>query len=144
MADIRPDIHLVIASDQLAVRQALAELLAAPSLCSMECDLRGRVEIVLAEVLNNIVEHAYAHHQGEISLELSTDPTGIACCIQDSGAEMPGLILPEGKLAPHDPDDLPEGGFGWFLIRTLTEDLSYRRHGGTNELRFRLPETTCP
>ena len=32
--------------------------------------------------------------------------------------------------------DLPEGGFGWGMIRDLTDDLSYRRDGARNELRF--------
>ena len=107
----------------------------------LRCDLRGRIEIVLAEVLNNIVEHAYAERQGEITIEVSKGPAGIGCRILDTGAAMPGLALPEGTLAPHDPDDLPEGGFGWFLIRSLTEDLRYSRQSGMNELSFRLPET---
>ncbi|HRK41578.1 MAG TPA: ATP-binding protein [Gemmobacter sp.] len=143
MAEIRRDIHLVIASEQMAVRQALAQLLADPGLRHLRCDLRGRIEIVLAEVLNNIVEHAYAEQRGNITIDVSIGPNGIGCCILDGGAAMPGLALPEGKLAPHDPQDLPEGGFGWFLIRTLTEDLSYRRQGNMNELRFRMPETIC-
>ena len=136
-----PNIRLVIASDQLAVRQALAQLLSAPLLGQHTDDLRGRAEIVLAEVLNNIVDHAYADCAGEITLELSEEPAGIACRICDNGSAMPGLVLPEGQLAAHDPDALPEGGFGWFLIRTLTQDLCYARQGRINELRFRLPET---
>ena len=36
-------------------------------------------------------------------------------------------------------EDLPEGGFGWFLIRTLTLDLEYERDGGFNKLRFVVP-----
>ena len=141
MAEIRRDIHLVIASEQMAVRQALAQLLANPGLCHLRCDLRGRIEIVLAEVLNNIVEHAYADQRGDITIEVSTGPCGIGCRILDTGAAMPGLALPDGKLAAHDPQDLPEGGFGWFLIRSLTEGLCYARTDGCNELRFRLPET---
>ncbi len=143
MAEIRRDIHLVIASEQMAVRQALAQLLANPGLCHLRCDLRGRIEIVLAEVLNNIVEHAYADQRGDITIEVSTGPCGIGCRILDTGAAMPGLALPDGKLAAHDPQDLPEGGFGWFLIRSLTEDLRYHRRGNVNELCFRMPETTC-
>lgn len=140
------DLRLVIASDSLAVRHALAQMLADPALCSRDEDLRGRAEIVLAEVLNNIVEHAYADGPGEITVELSASSGGIECCICDTGAEMPGLALPAGKLAACDPDDLPpddlpEGGFGWFLIRSLTEGLCYARADGCNELRFRLPET---
>lgn len=139
--EIHPDIHLVIASNQLAVRHGLAQVLAAPCLCNLHAELRGRIEIVLAEVLNNIVEHAYAQQEGTITLELSALPDGVSCRVLDNGSEMPGLTLPEGKLEPYDPDDLPEGGFGWFLIRSLTEDLCYTRHNDVNELRFHLQET---
>ena len=34
------------------------------------------------------------------------------------------------------PQDLPEGGFGWFLIRSLTRDLTYLREDGYNMLCF--------
>jgi serine/threonine-protein kinase RsbW len=52
---------------------------------------------------------------------------------------MPGLCLPAGKFQPLDDlADLPEGGFGWYLIRSLTEELSYRRSNGINRLSFQL------
>ena len=54
---------------------------------------------------------------------------------------MPGLTLPEGTLAEigSEVEDLPEGGFGWFLIRTLTNDLSYLRLQEQNILSFVVP-----
>ena len=48
----------------------------------------------------------------------------------------PGGEPPAGQ-AP-DPDDLPEGGFGWHLIRSLSKDLEYHREGDRNFLTFRL------
>jgi serine/threonine-protein kinase RsbW len=52
---------------------------------------------------------------------------------------MPKETLPEGRLiARADVSNLPEGGFGWFLIRALSRDLDYRRVGGRNLLSFRL------
>ena len=38
-------------------------------------------------------------------------------------------------------EDLPEGGFGWHVIRTLSKDLHYRRENGRNQLSFRLDTT---
>ena len=35
-------------------------------------------------------------------------------------------------------DELPEGGFGWFLIRELAHDLVYDRENGENFLIFRM------
>jgi serine/threonine-protein kinase RsbW len=132
-------VQLTISSDPMAVRMGLQTMLESQLLQSLPVDGRGTAEIVLAEALNNIVEHAYANFQGEIDVKLSLRADGLACEISDSGLPMPGETLPEGRLAPMLPGgDLPEGGFGWFLIRTLAQDLCYRRSGGRNMLTFRL------
>lgn len=98
---------------------------------------RTTAQIVLAEVLNNIVEHAYAGQGGRIDLTLSTGADGLRCVVTDCGEPMPSGRLPKGR-SPR-PGDLPQGGFGWFLIRSLARDLRYSREGGRNELSFRLP-----
>ena len=131
--------RIVIPSDPVAVRDALHALFDTLLLRSLPDAERGTAEIVLAEALNNIVEHAYAMNQGEIELTLHLSQSELACRITDSGAPMPSDQLPEGLLTPlSPPDDLPEGGFGWFLIRTLARDLHYRRIDGQNQLSFRL------
>jgi len=108
----------------------------------LDAPAAGSAEIVLAEVLNNIVEHACARApDGEIALRLSLCGRGVAVCIVDNGAAMPGLRLPDGRHGQRAlaAGDLPEGGFGWALIRSLSEDLAYRRECGRNHLSFRLP-----
>ena len=96
--------------------------------------------IVLAEALNNIVEHAYAGTCcGEITLTLWQSEGEVACRITDRGHAMPDEVLPAGVLKDHaESAELPEGGFGWFLIRTLSRDLRYARLGTLNELTFVL------
>lgn len=124
-----------------AVRQALADLMQKPLLTECSPSMAVNAEIVLAEVMNNIVEHAYAVTTGEICLTLRRSPAGIACQLTDCGAPMPGLTPPAGKFQElGNLDDLPEGGFGWFLIRSLVEGLSYRRENGENHLSFLLYE----
>ncbi len=97
-------------------------------------------EVVLAEVLNNVVEHAYRDTdagQIEIALRFFTEFEATIC---DRGVAMPGCALPPG--APHDldagKDELPEGGFGWNLIHRLTKEMDYTREGDENRLRFTL------
>jgi len=100
------------------------------------------LELVLAEVLNNIVEHAYGDSgEGRIDMSVSVHDSCIHCTVIDQGAPMPGGALPPG--CRHDPtalalQDLPEGSFGWSLIRDLTTGLDYRRSRGTNRLSFRI------
>ncbi len=128
--------RIVIPSDPFAVRHGLKSLFQSLLLQKLDEANRGKAEIVLAEALNNIVEHAYADGKGEIELTICLNRQGLNCKIVDHGAPMPDGALPSGVLG--SPDDLPEGGFGWHLIRTLSEDLSYARVAGQNQLTFRL------
>jgi serine/threonine-protein kinase RsbW len=131
-------LQLVIPADTLAVRNALVRMCDTPVLQSLPEDDRGTVEIVLAEVLNNIVEHACSDGMGEIEVTLRRAPDGLLCQVIDNGVRMPGDRLPEGSLPPIKEVDLPEGGFGWHLIRTLSKELAYSRSEGQNRLTFRL------
>lgn len=90
-------------------------------------DLADRAELLLAEALNNIVEHAYAGQSGALRLVLLRRAGGLVIRLLDHGAPMPGLALPRGDLPDMHGDSLPEGGFGWFLIRSLSHRLGYRR-----------------
>ena len=136
--------QVTIPGDAMAVREGLKALFNTIVLRSLPEDGRGTAEIVLAEALNNIVEHAYARHPGEIEISLQLRSNELVCRITDTGLPMPDAKLPEGNLVViNDADELPEGGFGWYLIRTLSHDLHYRREDGRNLLCFRL-ETGKP
>lgn len=128
--------RILIPSDPIAVRQGLKSLFESLLLRRLDDTDRGKAEIVLAEALNNIVEHAYADGTGEIELTICLNRRGLNCRIIDHGAPMPGGAMPGGVLTA--PEDFPEGGFGWHLIRTLSEDLRYARVAGRNQLTFRL------
>ncbi|WP_240790247.1 ATP-binding protein [Rhodobacter sp. SY28-1] len=137
----RSSLTLVFQADPVSIRQALQGMLTCPPLSCLRGEDRGMAELVLAEVLNNVAEHAYAEAGGKVEIRLDGDPRGLRCLVVDEGREMPGGQLPEGRL-PCGPyvalDDLPEGGFGWHLIRSLCADLAYARVDGQNRLAFVL------
>ncbi|MGX0877613.1 serine/threonine-protein kinase RsbW [Roseovarius sp. MBR-154] len=124
---------------ETAVRDLLIDLrtrLLAAHLSAEHC---GTIEIALAEALNNIVEHAYpSDTPGQIALRIDLSPVRLRCELRDQGTALPALAPPDTGL----PDlggpraSLPEGGFGWSLIRTLTTRMSYER--GTDENRLTL------
>lgn len=129
--------RIVIHATMLDVREGLRDLMACPLVHDLSEDCLGTTELVLAEALNNVVEHAYARFPGEIEVELLRDPDQLRFHIKDSGLPMPGAEPPEGHLPEIGAlEDLPEGGFGWFLIRSLSRDLAYRREGELNLLSF--------
>ncbi len=136
-------IRIVLPATPLAVRETLSRLFDPPDGVDLPEALHSKAQIVLAEVLNNIVEHAYATYAGDIDLCCEFDDKGLNVLITDRGLPLPLSGLPAGNDPMEDPgDDLPEGGFGWFLIRTLAEDLNYDRTEGSNRLRFRVvPDT---
>lgn len=138
-------LSLLIPGEALAVRDGLRALFDTLLLRTLPEGARGAAELVLAEALNNIVEHAYAAAPGQIELTLERTDGGLVCRIVDHGRPMPGEALPEGRApaanAVADPADLPEGGWGWGLIRALAQDLHYARRDGQNHLSFRLAST---
>ncbi|MGV6848249.1 MAG: ATP-binding protein [Marinibacterium sp.] len=134
--------HTMLATE-LGTRTALSQIRSefAGNLPHNVC---GRVEIALAEILNNIVEHAYAGTEnGEVMICAWIDRSMLHLEVRDDGAPMPNLAIPRGGLQDLTVarDDLPEGGFGWMLIRTLARDLTYERNGATNILRVEFEIT---
>ncbi|SDH13378.1 ATP-binding protein [Alloyangia pacifica] len=130
----------IVATPQ-GVRAALARAAGMLSRADLCPTVQGCIELVLAEALNNVVEHAYSTSEGgRIAVRL--DPRGETMLLElrDNGRPMPDLTLPEGQLRPLvGSGDLPEGGFGWYLIRRLAVRVTYRREAGTNVLQIEMP-----
>ncbi|MDA5092875.1 ATP-binding protein [Aliiroseovarius sp. KMU-50] len=134
-------INLVFPGDSLAVRKALLTVQDGLKGMGVGDDTRSIAEIVLAEVLNNIVEHAYAgQDNGVVELHIHKHDKKLKMAIVDDGLPMPDNRLPNWTAHELDVrrDDLPEGGFGWSLIRDLSSDLTYARRNSQNRLSFSI------
>ena len=108
-------------------------------------DQLNTIEIVLAEVLNNIVEHAYSQTgAGQIRITYDLSGATLTFCVRDEGKGFRNGAPPSGERQDLTGPlvSLPEGGFGWMLIRELTENLSYLRRGHENILTFSF-QLTC-
>ena len=135
------DLCLKFPSGELEVRNALCALTTRLREMALSADDVGSVELVLGEVLNNIVEHAYgAGGQGEIEILVKRAAHVLRFRVIDEGGALPQRALPEGRLPAMDGplEAMPEGGFGWYLVRNLACDLDYRRADGRNELAFSI------
>ncbi len=132
--------------ETIACSFSATELEARSGISSIVDQLRNRgvpqprveeVQIALAEAVNNVVEHAYADNQpGDVNIRCQLNADTLSIYIRDAGQPLPDEKLPEGKPQSLDGaiEDLPEGGFGWFLIRELTSDIQYERSEGENNL----------
>ena len=146
-------LHLRLKAEEGAVRTALIAVDGALAEAGVTDDMRHCAQIALAEACNNIVRHAYgpdgAVPDPDIELDLALDAGGLQVTLRDRGGPMPTGGLPGPDLPPIDPGDpltLPEGGFGWPILRGIARALSHSRHNGRNVLRFRLAlsEKTAP
>lgn len=124
-----------------AVRNALEAIMDGLEGLNLGEDDTANLQLVLAEVLNNVSEHAYADDvTGMVELHIRREREHLACRVVDRGHPMPAHTLPTGCLpdVAEDLDNLPEGGFGWFLIHTLAQNLAYARQGDRNVLTFEI------
>jgi len=138
-------LRLIIPANDRSVRRGLQTIKSSMSNLSLSQDDWSTVELVIAEVLNNIVKHAYsASDTGLIEAHLNYSKETLDCTIIDTGHSMPNGELPKGAQIDLTCDiaDLPEGGFGWILIHQLTRELNYARRANQNTLSFRLPFAT--
>ena len=133
--------RIILPASEMSVRRALQRLCAVLSGDLITPDISGTLELVLAEALNNVVEHAYADGAGIIEVNVSATTHALSISVKDQGTPMPGGQVPLGEIPnyPTDPQELPEGGFGWFLIHDLTDNLSYQRQDECNLLKFDIP-----
>lgn len=123
------------------VRRGIHQVMEALEASGLSPEDMGSVEIVLAEALNNIVEHAYPEGEtGDIRLVIRRRPAGLMIEVRDRGRPMPKGRAPLGNhpMSEFHEDPMPEGGYGWFLIRELVRDLVYDRREGENFLLFRM------
>ena len=130
-----------VAATPLQVRIALEEMCAVMAEAGIADGIAAAAEQVMAEVLNNVVEHALAGRpNGLIEIEAEPAEGGMAFSIRDDGAPMPDGKAPDARILPpkHVLGTLPEGGFGWNLIRTLSTEVSYQRQDGWNILRLKV------
>lgn len=83
-----------------------------------------QLNLALAEGFTNAVRHAHANLPGStpIELELILLPEKIEIRIFDQG----GPFDPNSLSEPQ-PGTLREGGYGWFLLRRLADQVTYSR-----------------
>lgn len=146
--DMLPPFHFSVQSSQRAVRTALKELLDGLAPLDLDVEEAGTVELVMAEALNNIVEHAYPEGDasGPINIMCEHARDGLHLKVVDHGRAMPDGQTPVGAAVDVDValQDMPEGGFGWFLIKDLAKEVQYERSDWENQLKFRLAVATQP
>jgi serine/threonine-protein kinase RsbW len=88
-----------------------------------------RLNLALVEGFTNAVRHAHAGRPCEtaIDVEVALDHRQVEIRIWDTGAPFNPETVEEPK-----PGTLRIGGYGWFLLRRLMDQVTYNRSGDRN------------
>ena len=129
--------QLPTTEDFYAVRIGLGRFMHVLETSNTKYDL-GEIELVLAEVLNNIAEHGGRESLNHpISLKWHTSD-GLCMNVIDAGQCIPTGTITNAQMPNLDAeiDDLPEGGFGWALVDILCSKVQSKRRGAFNTLHL--------
>lgn len=138
-------ITLTIGSELANVSLVGAAVSRLSEFSTLNRDQVNRLELAVVEAVNNSIEHAYGYAPGHtVEVELTMNDDNIIVTIHDTGNSMPvsavnTIVGGDEPVMPSveasDPD-LPEGGWGLLLIKSLTDDVSYSTVEGRNSLRI--------
>jgi serine/threonine-protein kinase RsbW len=93
-----------------------------------------KIELSTEEALVNIFNHAYKDESGDVEISCMIDHEDrLIIEIKDSGVPFNMLNVQEPELNL-DIDNYNIGGLGIFMIRSLMDDVKYRRESGVNIL----------
>ena len=100
-------------------------------------EMQKQLLIVVDEIFANIANYAYEGGEGcaSVRLETGTEPRSIVMTFIDGGIPFDPLTMktPDTSLKARE---RKIGGLGIFLVRKLTDDVSYTYADGKNILRI--------
>ena len=98
--DGEQDFTISTTGSMSGVRDALCQIRSRLAKLGVNKDTRGTVEIVLAEAMNNIVEHAYdIDNTGPLDVSARAGPNFLYFILQDQGNSLPKSTDATGKFA---------------------------------------------
>ena len=129
-----------------AVRQAVLDTRGWLDTLDLLQDDLCNLEIMLAEALNNIVEHSNAPEGALIDLNVEVGQRRAICWIRDFGMPCDVLTKPIAAARPESAKIalLPEGGFGVALIQSIASEIEYLPVERGNFVMLTMPLTTNP
>lgn len=98
-------------------------------------DFTMELKLAVEEAVSNVINYAYDEEEGEITIEMKLQPKEVLVEIKDKGKEFDPLEIKEADTTASI-EDREIGGLGIFLLRNLTDSLSYRRANNYNILSF--------
>ena len=99
-------------------------------------EVLNEIDLILEEWVTNIVSHGLANHPDPwMSVRLEPEGDTLRIITEDNGPPFDPLKHPAADVSS-PLEERPVGGLGIHMIRKLCSDISYRHHGGRNELHI--------
>ena len=133
--------HLSQPKDFLSVRSTLAAIRNDFLYQGHQAAEFLKIEMVLAEALNNIAEHGGPSVQDSpIVIKWHYEQGVFSAILVDRGSPYPAAVITEtgGPRLDVADTDFPEGGFGWHIISQLCDTVHYQRNANRNQLAIGL------
>ncbi|OQW90515.1 MAG: hypothetical protein BWK79_19670 [Beggiatoa sp. IS2] len=107
------------------------------------------VQLCVVESINNVIEHSYTHQEGyQVVITAYLFNDRVMLDIVDTGKGM-DEHLRQVVNAPHikspPESDLPEGGWGLYIIKSKMDEVTYQTTNNTHTLRLvkRFTQHSC-
>ena len=147
VAEAEGRIELKIPASAQWVRVARLTVAGVASRLHFGIDAIEDIKLATAEAINNAIQHAPTApgREAMVTITLESDENGLWVSVADEGRVHGGLddSLDGAEPVSHpNDDDLPEGGLGLLLIRSLMDEVSHESgsHSDTVVKMFkRLP-----
>lgn len=97
-------------------------------------DLSFKVNLALEELVINIMDYGYEGGDNEIDIHLTSEDHKLTIEIVDSGKAFDPLQDAPVPDVNSPLEERPIGGLGIHLVRTMMDDMQYRREGDHNYL----------
>ncbi len=135
-------IELKIPASAQWVRVARLTVAGVASRLHFDIEAIEDIKLATAEAINNAILHAatLSHIEACVTIICESDEHGLWISVADEGRIRDGLPAPDADFAG---EDLPEGGMGLLLIRSLMDEVRHESgaHSDTVVKMFkRLPD----
>ncbi len=132
------DLSLTIETRREELTQIAAAVEAISEREQWPADLTFRANLALEEVVLNIIEHGFDGGLHEIECRLRSEPHVLTIEVSDDGRPFDPLREAPAPDLDAPLEERPVGGLGVHLVRSMTDEMSYRRERDRNYLTLVL------
>ena len=130
-----PNIRFTVAARFSELRPASENVRRFLSNQSVDCSVIFAIETVLEELATNAIKYGFRNGRpGSIDFEASATGERVEFVIEDDGDPFDPTMAPDPKV-DRPLEDMPIGGLGIHLVRSVTDGFEYQRVSNRNRMR---------